>query len=70
MSICDILFYTEISTITILSGQLLIPANTPLFDWFTKTMRCPEIDELDELLRKSIRGFRDAQANSYQTQSL
>ena len=67
MSICDILYYTEISTITHLTAKQFIPNNTRLYEWYTKTMRCVEINELDGQLRKAITDYKDSQTDGQST---
>ena len=51
MSIADIVYYIEISTITILSGKSLMPPSSRIEMWFMETMQTDEIRELDMQLK-------------------
>ena len=57
LTIVDILYYTEISTITFLSGKQIIPVNSNIEHWYTKTMQRPEIQELDTAFRNTMEDF-------------
>ena len=60
LSIADIVYYIEISTITILSGKSVMPKNTKIEMWFMETMQREEIRELDMQLKQSIDDFKNS----------
>ena len=60
MSIADIVYYIEISTITILSGKSLMPPSSRIEMWFMETMQTDEIRELDMQLKSSIDDFKNS----------
>ena len=57
LSVADILYYSDISTITCFSGKQILPDHSNIKKWYVETMQCPEVEQLDAEMRRCIEEF-------------
>ena len=47
LSLADLVYYIEISTISIMYGRSIVPKDTKIETWYSETMQTDEIRDLD-----------------------
>ena len=60
ITIVDILYYTEIRTISTLLGREIVPASTKIEAWYSEAMQREEIRDLDIEMKKAIDEYRQS----------
>ena len=58
ISIVDILYYTEIRTISTLLGREVVPPNTKIEAWYSEAMQREEIRDLDREMKNAIDEYK------------
>ena len=60
ISIVDILYYTEIRTISTLLGREVVPPNTKIEAWYSEAMQLEEIRDYDIEIKNAIDEYKES----------